>query len=319
MNSLKGKIIFSLFLTIVLFSGCKDGLINEPDDKVSLDAALMEIADNDETVASFEPNYNEEDALSFLGKTTTEIFPVRVGQRMRLTGREITRTISGDSAYVQYTKSFSGVMLIAASYDSLNSFDSTNIDTLISKPFSAEVKINMIFERIANTDNERRNWKLAAISLPEGGSINNGTTFTGDIEITSITLTTPSGTIVNITDPLNYFINRQNSRYREMPEFTRNGVIPVTVELNSLYESEDFVTVTHGANKTFKNRIKRRLELVSSTFNGNVYAKVYQGEIRVNALGGLFFGIINAVPHNVIFDDSAPVAINSWGLPYRVQ
>jgi len=133
-------IVAYIILGLVIFiSGCKDS-VNAPDinsSTTTTDPAVFEtLANQDETLSSFEPNYNENDAMSFLGKTLTEIYPIRVGQKMRLVSKNYEVNEVGDTAYVKMIKTFEGVLYIKASYTPPDSFTSNAGDTLIEKSFS---------------------------------------------------------------------------------------------------------------------------------------------------------------------------------------
>lgn len=305
-------ILFVVLVTSLLINGCKENSTGPVSDEPSTNKeAMLKLADDDSALASFEPSYNEGDIMSF-GKIQAEIFPMRVGHKMRLVNRnmEINYSAGGDTAYAKLTKTFEGMLLIAAAYDS----SATQPDTLIKKPFTSVVTRNIIFIKVARTDRPMRNWKIAAVSLPEGG------TLSPNMDITKLSIFLPDGDTLVITSPNDYYLSRgPASWWRDFPAINRNDSILIRVELTSAYEAEDFVTLTWGAHRDGLHRAKRKFNLVSSTQNGNVFDKVYEQSLRANAHAGFFHAIINAFPKQVIFDDSAPVENEMWGIPYIVR
>lgn len=311
---LKKNFLPMLLLVIMsFFVGCQDDVTVQSTEDITTDKqALEKLVDEDSVLVSFESNYNEDGEMDILQKTNTEIYPFRVGQKMRLVNRTITIDFQGDTAYGLVTKTFEGVLYIKGSYDP----NATNPDTLITKPFTSVVTINVIFIKAANTDFPTRNWRIAAISLPEGG------TQSPNIDITRFTAFLPNGDTLVINSPNDYYLVRNWGfwrRWHHMPIVQRGDDVLLRVELNSAYADTDFVTLTFGADRFGKHRAKKKFELISSTQNGNLYEKVYEQNFRTHQFPGFFHAIINAMPKQVVFDDSTPVEMESWGVPYFVK
>jgi hypothetical protein len=295
---------------IFVLAGCDNSTVEpDPGEPTTDQAAFEKLADEDSAIASFEPNYNEDGLSGILGKVSTDIYPLKVGQRMRLVNRTLSVDIAGDTAYGTLTKTFEGVLFIAASYDS----GATEPDTIVQKPFTTVITRKVIFIRIANTPRPWRNWKIAAISLPEGGTPNR------NIDITKATIIFSNGDEIAITSPNDFFLSRGPQWWRQLPSVLRGDSVKIRVEVTSSYEENDFVTLTFGADGHGLNRAKRKFELVSTTPAGGVYLKVYEQYFRANLFPGFFHAIINAFPKQVIFDDAAPVESESWGIPYHVR
>lgn len=305
------KNLLALLAISLILIGCKENTTEPVSEPSTNKEAMLKLADEDSAISSFEPSFNEEDIMSFIGKVQTDIYPFRVGHKMRLVNRNmnINYSANGDTAFAQLTKTFEGVLLIAASYDS----SAAHPDTLIKKAFTSVVKRNLIFVKIGNFNNPSRNWRLAAISLPEGG------TLSPNIDITKLVVFLPNGDTLAINSPNNYFLKRGPGWWRDFPIVPRQDSVLIRVELTSAYSEDDFVTLTWGAHKDGKHRAKRKFDLVSSTQNGNVYNKVYEQYFRTNAHAGFFHAVINALPKQVIFDDAAPVENEMWGVPYIVR
>ena len=302
-----------LLAVLAFFAGCQDEMTVEPQDSgepTTDQGALEKLADQDSSLTSFEANYNEDGLMDFLGKTTEAIYPFRVGHKMRLVSKNLNIEFEGDTiAYGRLTKTFEGVLFIAASYDSTSS----EPDTVIEKAFTSVITRNLIFKKIARTDFPRLNWKLVAISLPEGG------TQSSNIDITKLTIFLPDGDTIVVESPNEYFLRRWDGWWRQIPIIRRGESVLLRVELFSAYEEEDFVTLTYGANRDGRHRAKKLFELVSSTPVGDGFEKVYEQTFTTHQFPGHFHAVINALPRQVIYDDAAPVENEMWGIPYFVH
>ena len=311
---IKYIVTYAILGLVVFIAGCTDS-VNAPEINTSSTTdpqVFKTLAEQDSTLASFEPNYNEQDAMSFLGKTLTDIYPLRVGQKMRLVSKEYEVNEVGDTAYVKVIKTFEGVLYIKASYSPPDS-NTQVADTLIEKPFSTVITRNLIFAKKQIGDIPLNNWRLVAVSLPEGG------TLTDNINITKLTITLANGDQMIITSPNDYYLTRGIPIWKQIPVIARNEEILLEVEITSAYADMDFVTLTYGGNRHGMHRAKKIFELISSVQNGSVYNKVYQQKYTTHQFPGHFHAIINAFPKQVIFDDVAPVEVKTWGIPYIVK
>ena len=305
--------IILVFAMVSIFVGCQDDMtVQTTDDPTTDQEALERLVSEDSVLTSFEPNYNEGGEMDILQKTNTEIYPFRVGHKMRLVNRNVNINIAGDTAYGLITNTFEGILYIKGSYDP----NATNPDTLITKPFTSVVTRNIVFVKIANTPRTLHNWKIAAISLPEGG------TQSSNINITKLTAFLPNGDTLEINSPNDYYLVRHWGfwwRWHHIPVIPKNQDVLLRVELTSAYADTDFVTLTYGANRLGMHRTKKKFELISSTQNGSVFNKVYEQTYRTHQYVGFYHAIINAMPKQVVFDDAAPVEMESWGIPYFVR
>ncbi len=303
------KILLPIFILAIIsfFTACQEENSLETSEPKTDKEAMIQIADEDSLLSSFEPNYNEDGVMDVIGKVNTPIYPVKVGQKMRLVNRVLDINIQGDTAYGTLTKTFEGTLFILAKYDS----SSTEPDTLIQKPFTSTITRKLVFIKIANTEFPKRNWVLAAVSLPEGG-----TQTPESINITKMTVFLPDGDTLVINSPNDYYLYRRWGfwwRWRNFP------VVPGNSQLTIRVEQDDFVTLTFGADARGLHRAKKRFVLVSSTFNGTSYDKVYEQTFQTHQYRGFFHAVLNAMPGQVVLDDSAPVEQESWGVPYFVR
>lgn len=311
-NLSKSLLAVLVIIVVFAFIKCQDPASVETTDQYTTDKAAIEsLLNEDEAILSFEPNFNEDGTMDMLGKISTEIYPLRVGHKMRLTNHNVDVNIQNDTAYAFITNTFEGQLFIAAVYDP----NLTEPDTVIKKPFTSVITRNAILVKVDSTKHPKRNWRVVAISLPEGGTLN------PSVDITKLTVYLPDDSLV-ISSPNDFYLYRKPGfpgKWKPFPTMPQHQDATLRLELTSSYSDTDFVTITFGADHKGMNRIKRKFVLVSSEFNGTNYEKVYEQAFNAHRNPGFFHSIINAMPLQVIKDDSTPVEIESWGLPYFVR
>ena len=300
-------LLFALSLGFILM-GCQDKSITDPGTETDREA-MKALVEEDSSLSSFDYNYNEDGFTGALGKIQETIYPFRVGVEASLVNLNFSVDIQGDTAYGTVTKQFEGTLMIAASYDS----NAVEPDTVIEKPFASTVTRNVIFVKINHTDIPRKNWVIAAISLPEGG------TQSPNIDLQKVTVFLPNGDTLVIESPNDYYLKRGWGWWRRIPIIAPGQDVTIRVEVFSGYEEEDYVSLVYGANRWCHNRAKKLFELVSSTPNGNGYDKVYEQTFTAHQFPGFFHAVINAIPRQVLNDDAAPVESETWGIPYIIK
>ncbi|MFA3782455.1 hypothetical protein ABRY23_05250 [Melioribacteraceae bacterium 4301-Me] len=349
------SIVLMLFVLIVFSaSGCKnEDSVVAPNGNTNLQQALEKITNNDQSVQSFEDNYNEEQAMS-LAKTqlAKELYPIKIGQRMELANRQLTIDYGDSTAVGTLTSTYNGKLFILAAFNSSTTTRSGYPlpDTLVTKSFTTIITRKIQYVKVDNTGDNLIDWKISAISLPQGGTENSGVT------IKTLTLINPDGSVLVIDSPNNFFFDKgprsENNNYsggnnsnngqsgnmmgqnghmgngnnqfglshRVMfPIFGMNQPVKVQVELESAYADTDLVTITHGAMLGGLGREKAKLNLISETNNGGTYTRVFEGKWFTNMHGGYMHAVLNALPHKSVYDSDASVEENTWGVPYLVR
>ncbi len=315
-QKLANSFLILLFGSFFFFGCQSEETIIDPTNSGSAtdQEALNKIIQNDELILSFEPNYNEEDAMDLgLAKVNTEIFPVRVGQRMILTDMNIEYVFDADSAIGTITKYFDGILRIAASYEEWEPGDSAIVDTVIEKEFSTVMTRKVIFQKVGNTIFPDSNWVIKALSLPAGGTTASG------VEITKVIVEMPNEDLLEITEPNEYYMYRRPGFRNQVPVIPRFREVNVQVEVTSAYADSDFVSLTYGAMFAHNNRRAKKLfHLVSEEFDGSVYHRVYEATWRTGEWPGFKHAIINVLPYQAIKELEGAVEENTWGIPYIV-
>ena len=299
---------------IVFFVGCQDNSVQPTVSQTTTDKqAITDAINADSLLATFDTNFNEDGALSYLAKTNSAIKPFKVWQKTQLANKVVDVTYSADTAYAHITKTFNGTLYISGSLD----VNASKPDTLIKKSFTSVITRNAVLVKIAREDSSKNRWVVKAVSLPEGG------TPSSNIDITKLTVFLPNGDTLSISSPNDYYLIRKWGwfwwRWHNVPVIQRDRDVKIQVELTSAYADTDFVSLTFGADRFGYYRCKKRFDLVSSTDNGGVYDKVYEQTFKGDYYPGFFHAIINALPKQVIFDDSAAVESSTWGIPYYVK
>jgi len=365
MRKRKILLVFSIFTILILgLYGCdKSGPTESAFQSNSINSALQTITANDPAVQSFEPNYNETTVMSVVGGLAKEIYPVKVGQNLKMVDSKLDFQVNADSAYGYLTQKFEGELLIAASYQQSSAGNPVKVDTLIRKPYSTTVTRVIKYVKIGNTGDQLNDWRVIAVSLISGG------TNTTNIEIKKITVTFSDGKVYETTSPNDFFLTMVQGAHHQFPMYNKQSSANVRIEIVSAYKDEDILTLTHGmmiqglaggymmggvgsgsmgngmsgngmmgggmmnggmngngssSNGThmniFGNRNKLRFNLISSTQNGSSYNKVYELQWNAPSVGGGFtHAVVNAVPRQTIYDDTAPVEEKSWGIPIAVK
>jgi len=299
---------------IVFFVGCQDNSVQPTVSQTTTDKqAITDAINADSLLATFDTNFNEDGALSYLAKTNSAIKPFKVWQKTQLANKVVDVTYSADTAYAHITKTFNVTLYISGTLD----VNASKPDTLIKKSFTSVITRNAVLVKIAREDSSKNRWVVKAVSLPEGG------TASSNIDITNLTVFLPNGDTLSISSPNDYYLIRKWGwfwwRWHNVPVIQRDRDVKIQVELTSAYADTDFVSLTFGADRFGYHRCKKRFDLVSSTDNGGVYDKVYEQTFKGDYYPGFFHAIINALPKQVIFDDSAAVESSTWGIPYYVK
>ncbi|MEG8946130.1 hypothetical protein [Rosettibacter firmus] len=338
MNRLISHLLNLSMLAIIIFSliACDDkNLITEPESS-NLKSALEKITYSDEALNSFIPNYNEEQALSLvssqLGKT---LYPIKVGHVVNLKERTLQIDYGTDTALGLLTLKFEGDLIIIGSFTDNNK---SIPDTVVKKPFTSIITRKIKYARIDSTGDNLVDWKVVGSSLPAGG------TETSNIEITKVTLKTLDGKTVTITSPNDFFFdfgrgygllrdtsntnmhNSGNGKHGKvkmndlMPFLGRKQPVTVTVEVKSIYEKPDFLTLTHGAMvNAGMYRTKEKFELKDTQFDGTYYIRTYEKTWVTHLHPGFMHAVINLLPDNSITDTDFQVEEKTWGIPYAVK
>lgn len=318
-------------LVALMVGGCSkdDGVspAQDPNDQLygaaQSDQQFFEMyAQNDEYFTTDETTMNDGeqpqslDDLS-IGKLTTPIRPLRWARFIRTFNRQVVLdSVTGDSlAYLTVTKTWQGVLVIAATY----SDTSTLPDTVIRKPFTSEAKKRFIFKRIANTPVRWRNWRPVAISLIDGG-----TTSSSAIDITQLKLLFErdgARDSIVVTDPNATFLRFRrifDLQAREVPDIQGGHEVTMQVTVVSTDPDTDHVVLRYGFTRDGLHRRRIRLHLVSESFDGAAYTRVYQRTYTMHFRRGVFSAAVDANTHSTMFDDAAPVSTSFWSVPYVV-
>lgn len=323
--------LLALPLVSLLLAGCgKDEVVStttDPNDQLygtaQTDQQFFELfAQNDDFFKNDDITMNDGETPqplddSGLGKVLTPVRPLRWARWIRNFTKQVTvDSVTADSlAYVTVTKTWDGVLLIAATYS-----DTSRVpDTLIRKPFTSQARKRIIFKRIANDRVVWRNWRPVAISLIDGG-----TTSSATIDITQLKLRfmregVPDSIVV--TDPTSTFLRvrrPQESPGKDVAEVDGGSRVTVQVTLVSVEPDTDHVALRFGWTREPLRRPRIRLHLVSESFDGAVYTRVYERSFFMHFYNGLFAAAVDAMTHSTLFDDTAPMATSFWGVPYRV-
>ncbi len=336
-------LFLSLFLLItfaLVLNSCKDPLgINDPQTSNGIESQkFMKIAESSSSVNSFAPNYSEGQAMTLAGVMGKDLYPIRIGQKMKLVDKSLALVKDSTTATGTLVQKYDGTLIIEGSFQQPTIGIRSHVDTTIQKTFSTTITRLIEYKKVANTGNDTLDWKVSAISLPNGGT-------TGDnIQISKITLTSQDGTEVVIDDPNAYFFKvgkeKQNDDDSEdndnhdfgvgfgagghgwkslLTWYKENQPVKLSVEILSTSPDPDFLTITYGAMMNGNTGTKEKFDLVSSVQEGTHYRKVYERKWYTHSYAARMHAVINALPRTVVYDTNTSVEEKTWGIPYRVK
>lgn len=334
-------------LMIVTGFGCQqDNLLLEPESNSQLKATLEKVTFSDQSITSFEPNYNEEQAMSLVGGLAKEIYPFRVGQRMKLVDRklEITYPNNKKEAEGKLTLNFEGVLLIIGFSQPQTEGSQTPPDVTLEKPFKTTIVRIIKYVKFQETGDDTKDWKIAGVSLPVGGTEN------PSFKIVKVVVKAEGKNPITIDNPANIFFgmdglsnngqpgemgngngmgmgrgmgngmgrgigNGATNQMKDMMVFGKRAPVTISVFVESTAAKDEFITVTYGAMANGMFRVKEQFSKIETS--GNV--KKFEKTILTNMNSGFMHAVINVLNNGAVYDDKESVQEVSWGIPYAIK
>lgn len=309
---LKKKFSFlPLILAVLLLIG---GCTKESEIISSLSNAdkevIKQIIENDDFIVTADASLNDGTYLPMdfdFGSFSKEIYPLRWGRVVKKVTKEYNYEQVNDTlVVVTITRTVESDLKIAATYTQGNKTP----DTIITKPLNEVFrrKVQVVKKESADTSRARK-WRVWAVSLVQGGTENS------NITIKKISLTLPNGDVIEVTDPLNQFYRPGFLGYRGgIPSFNPAQNVKVSVTVQSFAPDTDLVSMTFGVDRFGFHRARKLFKMVSQSGN----EEVYEADVKVHMHRGSFNAMIHAISRESLFDDSAPVSVSVWGVPYVV-
>jgi hypothetical protein len=197
--------------------------------------------------------------------------------------------ITGDSAWVAYSRDNSGDLIIWAKIDSITW-------QRWLKDLSETAMIRATFLRTGTESDEHRGWELNSISLAEGRSDES----TVRIDSIRITTTTEAFDLV-ITEPLSTYFDLDSL-------ITFQSGEPVTLTLYTNVEDG------HAFLHTFILAWPFYIRLPFT----NIGDGVYQGTWNAQLIATPRFAIFDLMSHSTLYTQDQPYDFNGWLLPYMI-
>lgn len=301
--------VLALVFALLIF-GCNRGTeivspLSNADKEV-----IKQIIESDDLIASVDVALNDGTLLppNFdFGSFSKEIYPIRWGRIVKKVTKDYEYEQVNDTlVVVTVTRTVESDLRIAGTYTQ----GKTTPDTVIVKPLTEvfKRKIQVVKKETADTTRAKK-WRVWAVSLVQGGTENSS------ITIKKIALTLPNGNVVEVTDPLNTFYRPGFWGHRdEVPSFNPSQPVKFTVTVQSATPDTDIVAMTFGVDRFGFHRARKLFSMISR--NGN--EEVYEAEIKVHMHRGSFNAMLHAISRESLYDDSAPVSVSVWGVPYVV-
>lgn len=234
--------------------------------------------------------------------------PGKWGRYITGAERVITKIdLQGDSvAIVTVQVTYHGTFVVAGTLNGLP-------DT-VRKPYTETLHRLFRFVRIASTDEPRKNWKLDAVAILNGG------TGSPSISIMQMQMIPPTGDILVATDPDAYFMHVSKGWLHDLPLWGIDIQVTVNATVHSMLADTDFVTL-HYAPKSFGLH-RTAMTMVSQTGDAVAgYTRMYSATFVIpgndKKIGHL---LISATTHASLFSTAdTDFASVVWGLPYKTS
>jgi hypothetical protein len=184
---------------------------------------------------------------------------------------------------------------------------------IFQKPITMTTTRNVKFVKEFVKDSTR--WVEKFVSVMQG----NTTSGTDTIAITDLTFFIGDDTVDVTSPPDEYYLQTGLLGRRGLPQMLRNASRKFIVQATVLSSSPDSdVVVLYHPNSRVA-RIRERMAQVSVTPNGNgtythVYTRSWLGDMP-----GRYTVTISALSNKSLFDTTAAVTSQEWGVPYIVQ
>jgi len=311
---MNAKAIFgsAIMLILALFIiGC-DSPTSGKNDLIS---ALKEIVESDNAVVTEGINDSGAmesvyESLSELSEATGDTFPMNY--RLVKFGRKIATkptmetdiTLVDDSSATALIKTTTSGKFIVILRDTVN----RGIADSVSKPFTEIAYQRLKLHKVADTGDDRKDWRVTAFSPIISRTEN------CSIEITHLSLRDDSLTIELSNDSentlLSVFFDRSN-----IASLRPSGKYSVEIDVTNpdpfFYEPGELALVHYGVTR---GMMKFRQPLEDPENDGS-----FVGEIRLHGqrspMCRTFFDVINL---SSIFDKNAPFEATYWAFPYHV-
>ena len=247
-----------------------------------------------------------------LPKASDYIEPVRFGRRGKYTLESLNIDFFGvpgepdTLAIATITKTFTGTFVVVA-----RDTDSTTPEVfkVYEKPVRTTVVRKAKLRRVGYTDSPQRNWRLVAVTMSE--SVSEQAT----INVASLTIEAPGQEPIVVSDPLEYWMERQQG----LPSFAHGDTVKVFVALtnSNRYPPEPGTTVlVHFGVDRWLQRARRPLNDQGLYPDAVAGDGVFSGFWVVKHGQGLRHAVVDVIDNGTIYDDAAPYNSVCWGMVY---
>ena len=316
-------LIITLGITMLALWGCQKStspVENENDEEVIKD--LIAEIESDDNEDYFYSSLNDESEDSFFDQPENgfakPIVPVRFG---RIGLRPIVRDVrvvrtSDTTATALFSKILRGHFVVVT-------LDSEFVVRRIVRPMGHSFQRVAHFAKRGNSNMRLRDrWKLVDFSMVDGKSLGIVDTNLVRTTLNIVKMEVEGDSLVEITDPLEYFQTKKN-----LFTFEQGTDVTVTVYVeNSSPEAfevpqgagTEFVRLHFARHRRLRHHGVRYLQWIRK--DGNV--NVYQGSWTIGPRLRIHHAAIDVIDNGVIFDDDTskyPYNSVTWSTPYRIK
>ncbi len=209
-------------------------------------------------------------------------------------------------------------------------------ESTVIKEFTETAVRRALFERIDQTGVVEHDWKLAAISLLDGGTSERG------FDIVNMKMEVRGGDSFEFDDPLDTYLQIGNANggvpSASIAEFRSSGFrLEITIE--STNEDPEILFLRHGGviaggQVDSEGGYMRRARIPSESseeMKADVYVRTYVIDwtpfaqfTGVAARGpdiqkGRMSAIVETISYDALYNTAAPVTTNYWGVPFIIK
>jgi len=271
------------------------------------------VINNDEFFTTEEPSLEDGEALPASyglgqGKANDLGQSVLFGKKIEKVRRDVTYEQESDTVVIAtVTKTITGQFLV------IRRLNHPGLDTLVRKPFVETATRKARFLRVGSADLPPwKAWKLDAISLLLGGTEND------DVVIKRLVVQFENEDSIVVTSPSEYFL-KIGRHPRPVPDWRPGQRAHIRLTLVSTSSDTEVVVLRHGAAMGGAYRLRTQFKLISEAQEGSSYVRTFEATVLGHSHYGKFNAVAEAIMHDSIYDDAAPLKNNYWGVPYVVK
>lgn len=181
---------------------------------------------------------------------------------------------------------------------------------VLFKPFQESCTRKAYFERVGNSADVAKAWKLVAISAGKGG------TEGVDVEIESLKVVRHEQDGEEIVSPLDFRISLNGHGMGTTDVIVQKN-IDLELKVRSKEMEQNMVVVRSFASE--KSSVRTQFQYLSDVREDCEYCQTYAGRFAATNESGIQQVVVEAVLRSSLYDPGAPVSTSFWVFPLTIQ